>query len=334
MEIMSINCPATIKIQAAAFAESKIGLPYNDIFSPNCINSGGEASYYCSQLITEAYKGKFEFPEHKLNFRTKGGKFIEFWQQYYEERRCKIPQGEEGSHPSSIRRASELEMRLSRSFLQGMLRIGDVTDALHFINGAQVNFTSGKKFEVIEPRSGCKLVDCHSATTKEVAYAVEVAHKSQSKWYKMGWLERGNVLKNVSQILTNHCEEISRWESLDSGKPLYEARLDLQSCIDTFNYFAGLGQALMGDHIPLQQDLFAYTKREPFGVVGCIGAWNYPLQTCTWKVAPALACGNSVVYKPSPLTPVSAIILAKVLQFAGLPDGVFNVVQVKFFAVL
>ncbi|KAK6042662.1 betaine aldehyde dehydrogenase 1 domain protein [Cooperia oncophora] len=143
----------------------------------------------------------------------------------------------------------------------------------------------------------------------------------------MGWLERGLVLRKVAKLLWKNCEEIARWECIGSGKPITEARLDVLSCVDTFNYYGGIGQSLAGQHIPLGQDRFAYTKREPLGVVGCIGTWNYPIQTCSWKVAPALACGNAVVYKPSPLAPISAVILAQLLQLAGLTEGAFNVVQ-------
>ncbi|KAJ1348044.1 hypothetical protein KIN20_003256 [Parelaphostrongylus tenuis] len=324
LEILHLKAPAEAKIRAANFAVSKIGMPYNDIFSPDCINTDGQESYYCSQLVTEAYKDVIKFPEHKLNFRKNDGEFIEFWEQYFEVRKRKIPQDESGSHPASIRRVPELDMLLTRSLQQQMLKVNDITKALHFIGGAAVNFTNGQKFEVVEPRSGSKIVNCYDATTEEVSQAVEAANEAQQKWSRMGWLERGNVLKRVAEILSKNCEEISRWECLDSGKPIYEARLDVLSCVDTFNYYAGAGQALVGEHIPIDQDLFAFTKREPLGVVGCIGAWNYPIQTCSWKVAPALACGNSVVYKPSPLAPVSAVILAKVLQLSGLPDGVFQ----------
>lgn len=88
-----------------------------------------------------------------------------------------------------------------------------------------------------------------------------------------------------------------------------------------------LGQSLVGSYVSLPPGRFAYTSKEPLGVVGAIGAWNYPIQTCSWKTAPALACGNAIVYKPSPLTPISAVLLGKILQEAGLPDGIFNVIQ-------
>ncbi|KAK6034343.1 triacylglycerol lipase [Cooperia oncophora] len=288
MEIVHVDATEKTKHKAAAFAESKVGMPYNDIFSPDMINSDGKESYYCSQLITEAYNGLIEFPEHKLNFKDENGDFIEYWQKYYEERGLEIPQDKRGSHPASLRRSTLLQMRLSRHLQKQMLNCKDITSALHYIGGAAVNLTTGKKFDVIEPRSGSTLSECHAATPDEVARAVDTAQKAFPIWSKMGWLERGLVLRKVAKLLWKNCEEIARWECIGSGKPITEARLDVLSCVDTFNYYGGIGQSLAGQHIPLGQDRFAYTKREPLGVVGCIGTWNYPIQTCSWKVAPAL----------------------------------------------
>ncbi|KAL6725727.1 hypothetical protein Aduo_007761 [Ancylostoma duodenale] len=327
IEIVHVEASEAAKIKAAQYAETKIGMPYNDLFAADCINSDGVESYYCSQLVTEAYDGAIEFPEHKLNFKDEHGEILEYWQKYYEERGRHVPQDEPGSHPASIRRAPELEMRLTRHLQKYMLDCKGVTEALHFVGGAQVNLNSGKKFNVVEPRSGKTLTDCHAATEEDVKNAVETAHNALPTWAGMGWLKRGEVLRKTAELLGKHCEEIARWECIDNGKPISEARMDVLSCIDTFNYYAGAGQSLAGLHMPLNQDLFAYTKREPLGVVGCIGAWNYPIQTCTWKVAPALACGNAVVYKPSPLAPVSAVLLGQILQMAGLPAGAYNVIQ-------
>ncbi|VDL74564.1 unnamed protein product [Nippostrongylus brasiliensis] len=327
MEIVRVNVAEDAKAKAAEFAESKIGLPYNDIFTPDGVNSDGQQSYYCSQLITEAYNEVIDFPEHKLNFNDADDELIPYWRSYYEARGREVPQGEPGSHPASIRRSDRLDMRLTRHLQTQMLNCRDIANTLHYIGGAAVTLTGGKKFEVVEPRSGSKLADCHEATPQQVNQAVDVAEKAFPKWSSMGFLDRGLVLRKAAKLLRQNCEEIARWECIDSGKPITEARMDVLSCVDTFNYYAGAGQGLLGQHIPLRQDSFAYTKREPLGVVGCIGAWNYPIQTCTWKVAPALACGNSVVYKPSQLAPVSAVILAEILKLAGLPEGAFNVVQ-------
>uniref|UniRef100_W6NCD6 Lipase and Aldehyde dehydrogenase domain containing protein n=1 Tax=Haemonchus contortus TaxID=6289 RepID=W6NCD6_HAECO len=327
MEIVHVKAPEKAKRDAAAFAESKVGMPYNDIFTPNRINSQGQESYYCSQLITEAYDGAVHFPEHKLNFKDKDGDYLEYWLKYYRERGIDIPQDDQGSHPASLRRSPLLDMKLTRHLQKKILNCKNVTNALHYIGGAAVRLTAGKKFQVIEPRSGSTLTECHAATPDEVDRAVATAQEAQKTWSKMGWLERGLVLRNVAKLLREHCEVIARWESIDSGKPITEARMDVLSCVDTFNYYGGAIYSQAGQHIPLGIERFAYTKREPLGVVGCIGTWNYPIQTCSWKVAPALACGNAVVYKPSPLAPISAVILAQILQLAGLPEGTFNVIQ-------
>ncbi|ETN72321.1 betaine-aldehyde dehydrogenase family protein [Necator americanus] len=321
VEIVYVKAKKSAKIRAAKYAEKKIGMPYNDLFSPDCINSDGVESYYCSQLVTEAYHGEIEFPEHKLNFKDENGEILEYWKEYYETRGRPVPQDEPGSHPASIRRAPELEMRLTRHLQKCMLDCKSVTEALHFVGGAQVNFNTGKKFSVVEPRSGKRLADCHAATAEDVSNVVETAFKALPIWSGMSWLERGAVLRKTAELLKKNCEEIAHWECVDNGKPITEARMDVLSCIDTFS------QSLVGQHIPLSRDRFAYTKREPLGVVGCIGAWNYPIQTCTWKVAPALACGNAVVYKPSPLAPVSAVLLGQILHMAGLPSGTYNVIQ-------
>ncbi|CAJ0596833.1 unnamed protein product [Cylicocyclus nassatus] len=327
IEIVHVNTYGTAKTKAAAYAEGKVGMPYNDIFAPDCINSDGVESYYCSQLVTEAYLDEIEFPEHKLNFKDEHGHMLDYWVQYFEERGKHIPQDEPGSHPASIRRAAQLEMRLTRHLQKYMLDAKNIVDTLHFVGGARVNLNAGQTFDVVEPRSGKVMAKCHAATADEVTNAVQTAHKTLPKWAGKTWLERGDVLRNTAELLGKHCEEIAHWECIDNGKPITEARMDVLSCIETFKYYAGAGQSLVGQHISLGNDRFAYTKREPLGVVGCIGAWNYPIQTCTWKVAPALACGNTVVYKPSPLAPVSATLLGQILHMAGLPAGAYNVVQ-------
>lgn len=158
VEIVHVDAAEDAKRRASEFAESKVGLAYNDIFAPDCINSEGQLSYYCSQLVTEAYDGVIEFPEHKLNFKDEDGDFIEYWVKYYEARGLEIPQGERGSHPASLLRSPLLEMRLTRHLQKQVLNFKDVTNALHYVGGAAVKLTAGKKFEVIEPRSGGSLM--------------------------------------------------------------------------------------------------------------------------------------------------------------------------------
>ena len=135
------------------------------------------------------------------------------------------------------------------------------------------------------------------------------------------------MLIKAAQILRDNLEDIARLDVVDNGKPIWEARADMETVISCLEYYGGLAPAIVGYQSKLPGGSWGYASREPLGVVAGVGAWNYPLQTCTWKVAPALACGNSFVYKPSPLAPLAAVVLGEVLQEAGLPDGVYNVVQ-------
>uniref|UniRef100_A0A914BZM9 Aldehyde dehydrogenase domain-containing protein n=1 Tax=Acrobeloides nanus TaxID=290746 RepID=A0A914BZM9_9BILA len=203
----------------------------------------------------------------------------------------------------------------------------DLTKALHFIGGSRLNLLSPHKFMVMEPRNGSHLTECCSAERSQVEEAVLISRKAQKFWAAMPWLERGHILRRAAELIRSHVNEISLWEVRDNGKPIREAKADVLSCAETFEYFSGVD--LSGQHIPYsdQDSRFAYTRREPLGVVGAVGAWNYPIQTATWKIAPAIACGNAIVYKPSPLAPISAVILAQLLQCAGVPNGIVNIVQ-------
>ena len=134
--------------------------------------------------------------------------------------------------------------------------------------------------------------------------------------------------ERAADILRARNAELARLETLDTGKPIQEtSAVDVISGADCLDYFAGLAAALAGEHVDLGPSAFGYTRREPLGVVAGIGAWNYPIQIACWKAAPALACGNAMIFKPAELTPLTAPKLAEIFTEAGLPDGVFNVVQ-------
>jgi betaine-aldehyde dehydrogenase len=140
--------------------------------------------------------------------------------------------------------------------------------------------------------------------------------------------ERARVLRRAAEILRSRNQELAELETRDTGKPIQETRVvDVASGADCFEYFAGLVQSLSGEHIDLGIQAFGYTRREPLGVVAGIGAWNYPLQIACWKAAPALACGNAMIFKPAELTPFTAVKLQEILLEAGVPPGVFQVVQ-------
>uniref|UniRef100_A0A7E4UTC3 Aldedh domain-containing protein n=1 Tax=Panagrellus redivivus TaxID=6233 RepID=A0A7E4UTC3_PANRE len=199
---------------------------------------------------------------------------------------------------------------------------------LNFVGGKRISLaTNNNTFKVYEPRSGEVLTEVEAARRSDVETALQAAHKAQTHWASIPPPERGVVLRRAAELIRENVDDISYWEVIDNGKPIEEAKADVLSCAETFDYFSAVD--LNGEHIPLSDadKRLAYTRREPLGVVGAIGAWNYPIQTATWKIAPAIACGNAIIYKPSPLTPVTAVILAELLQSAGVPDGLVNVLQ-------
>ena len=196
------------------------------------------------------------------------------------------------------------------------------------IGGAYVDAAEPKTFETRNPATGEVLAEVEIAGPAEVELAVEAARKGQVRWAAMTGSERGRVMKRVADILRSRNEELARLETLDTGKPIQETSVvDVLSGADCLEYFAGLAGGLSGEHIDLGPSAFGYTRREPLGIVAGIGAWNYPLQIACWKSAPALACGNAMIFKPAELTPLSAPKLAEIMTEAGVPDGVFNVVQ-------
>jgi len=196
-----------------------------------------------------------------------------------------------------------------------------------FIDGDYVDAEWGVTFENINPATGELLCLVQSASETDVNRAVQSARTGFQEWSRMGGAERGRILKKAVELLREHNDELAALEVLDTGKPCSEASVvDVQSGADAIEYFAGLAAALHGEFYSLG-DSFAYTRREPLGICAGIGAWNYPLQIACWKSAPALACGNAMIFKPSELTPLTALKLAEIYTEAGIPDGVFNVVQ-------
>jgi betaine-aldehyde dehydrogenase len=187
---------------------------------------------------------------------------------------------------------------------------------------------AGERIASINPATGEVLGYVTAAGAAQVNAAVRAAQKAQPGWGAMTGTERGRVLRRAADILRSRNQELAELETRDTGKPIQETRVvDVASGADCFEYFAGLVQSLAGEHIDLGSGNFGYTRREPLGVVAGIGAWNYPLQIACWKAAPALACGNAMLFKPAELTPFTAVKLQEILLEAGLPPGVFQVVQ-------
>lgn len=199
--------------------------------------------------------------------------------------------------------------------------------ASHFINGVYVEDTAGTPIDIIYPASGELIGRVHSATPSIIDQALSAAKAAQKSWARTSGTERGRILRRGADMIRERNRELSTLETLDTGKPLQETLVaDATSGADALEYFGGLAATITGEHIPLGDD-FVYTIREPLGVCVGIGAWNYPTQIACWKGAPALACGNSVVFKPSETTPLCALKIAEILVEAGLPIGLYNVVQ-------
>lgn len=202
-----------------------------------------------------------------------------------------------------------------------------VPEITSWIDGAPVA-AAGEIFETRNPATGEVLATVRAAGAHQVNRAVEVATRAQARWAAMTGAERGRVLRRAADILRARNAELARLETLDTGKPISETiGVDVLSGADCLEYYGGLAAGLSGEHVDLGPAAFGYVRREPLGVVAAIGAWNYPIQIACWKAAPALACGNAMIFKPAELTPLTAMHLATALREAGLPDGVFNVVQ-------
>ena len=187
---------------------------------------------------------------------------------------------------------------------------------------------AGGPFRVINPASGAVLAELSADGPAQIDAAVLRAQAAQRKWAALSGAERGRVLHRAARLLRERNEELAVLETRNTGKPIQETRaVDVLSGAECLEYYAGLAAGIAGEHLDLGSQAFGYTRREPLGVVAGIGAWNYPLQIACWKSAPALACGNAMIFKPAELTPLTAMKLQEVFAAAGLPDGVFQVVQ-------
>ncbi|WP_092782252.1 betaine-aldehyde dehydrogenase [Jannaschia pohangensis] len=199
--------------------------------------------------------------------------------------------------------------------------------ASHFIDGAYVEDTGGDAIPVIYPATGETVATVHAATPAVVERALASAVRAQVEWAAMAPVARGRILRRAADLIRARNRELSVLETLDTGKPLQETLVaDAMSGADALEYFGGLAADVTGATMQFGGD-WAYTIRKPLGVCVGIGAWNYPTQIACWKAAPALATGNAMVFKPSETTPLCALKVAEILHEAGLPAGLFNVVQ-------
>ncbi|MBF7687345.1 betaine-aldehyde dehydrogenase [Acinetobacter rathckeae] len=197
-----------------------------------------------------------------------------------------------------------------------------------YIHGQYVEATSGQSFESINPANGEVIAQIQSASQQDIDKAVESAQQGQKIWAAKTAVERARILRKAVDILRERNDELATLETTDSGKAFSEtSTVDIVTGADVLEYYAGLATAIQGEQQPLRDSSFFYTRREPLGVVAGIGAWNYPIQIALWKSSPALAAGNAMIFKPSEFTPLTAYKLAEIYTEAGVPNGVFNVVQ-------
>jgi aldehyde dehydrogenase (NAD+) len=197
------------------------------------------------------------------------------------------------------------------------------------IGGEWCEAASGKRFATLNPANEQVLAEVSEADVPEIDAAVSAARDAQRRgaWPAMTGAERGRVLHRLAGILRERSEEVVLLESIDAGKPLAATRrMDVPAAIDCLEYYAGWADKIAGEVVPARRDALTYIHRVPVGVVAAIVPWNFPLMNAVWKVAPALACGCTVVLKPAELTPLSALWLGRAALEAGLPPGVLNIV--------
>ncbi|HEY6120474.1 MAG TPA: aldehyde dehydrogenase family protein, partial [Pyrinomonadaceae bacterium] len=197
-----------------------------------------------------------------------------------------------------------------------------------FIDGQWLDAESGKTFTTPNPSTGESLAEVAEADKADIDKAVIAARKAfEGKWSKISARDRGRLLYKLAELIEQNAPELARLETADNGKPIRESQfVDLPQVAENFEYFAGWSTKIEGETIPVPGKMFNYTLREPVGVCGQIIPWNFPLLMAAWKLAPALAAGNTVVLKPAEQTPVTAMELGKLIQQAGFPDGVVNIV--------
>jgi acyl-CoA reductase-like NAD-dependent aldehyde dehydrogenase len=196
-----------------------------------------------------------------------------------------------------------------------------------FINGQFVDAESGETLATLNPHDNSAIADVAMAGKADVDKAVVAASKVFPAWSRMAAADRGRVLLKLADLIEANGEALARLETLDTGHPLKDSRaLDVPRTAACFRYFGGMADKFQGDVVPVEAGFLNYLQREPVGVVGQVVPWNFPLMFTSWKMAPALAAGNTVVMKPAEITPLSSLRIAELMSQAGMPDGVVNIV--------
>src|SRR5438477_1064219 len=192
-------------------------------------------------------------------------------------------------------------------------------------------FDGATEFDTINPATGDVLTQIASASAEDVDRAVVAARRAfedrNGAWRKLSASERGRLIWKLADLVEKNIEELAELETLDNGKPIFESRyVDMPMVIDVLRYYAGLATKIHGETVNTFETAFTYTLREPVGVVGLIVPWNFPLLLASWKVGPALACGNTIVLKPAEQTPLTTLRFGELVIEAGFPAGVVNIV--------
>jgi acyl-CoA reductase-like NAD-dependent aldehyde dehydrogenase len=205
-----------------------------------------------------------------------------------------------------------------------------ITPGKLLIGGEWRDSSDGKTFDTVNPATGEVLTQIASATQADVEKAVAAARKAfddpAGPWQKMTASERGKLLWKIADLIEQNIDELAEIETLDNGKPIFESRyVDLPTVADVFRYYAGWATKIHGETINSRPNAFTYTLREPVGVVAAIVPWNFPLLLASWKIAPALATGNCVIWKPASQTSLSALRVGELMMEAGVPAGVVNI---------
>ena len=199
-----------------------------------------------------------------------------------------------------------------------------------FVDGKWVSSHTGETWNVINPANQEVIATVPLADEEDARMAIMAARRAFDKgpWRKMSQVERGKLLFALARAIRDQAEELAQLETLNSGKPIRESRMDMSDAADCFEFYGGLADKINGDIVPVPDpNIFAMVLREPVGVVGQIIPWNYPLLMAAWKLAPALATGNCCVLKPAEITPLTALELAKLIKEVGFPDGVVNIIN-------
>jgi acyl-CoA reductase-like NAD-dependent aldehyde dehydrogenase len=195
------------------------------------------------------------------------------------------------------------------------------------LGGKRAAAATGKTFAVIEPASGNPFAEVAEAGQEDVERAVQIAYQAfeEGSWPRLSATARGHILLRAAVLLRERLEAIAVVEARNAGKPIADARGEVALAANVFEYWGGAANKIVGETIPVQDPGLEVTLREPVGVCALITPWNFPLVIASWKIAPALACGNTLIVKPAQLTPLSVLLLADILMEAGLPSGVLSV---------